>query len=171
MNTINITVPQAVEVPLEPIVEAVRQALVTDPEAEQDAVSLVYQNILDGGVIASALDSAIDLYDFTMTVEEAVNSLGCVTDLSDHASDIEDIVEQWFGYNFSIDNYSDDVQCIAEAVLSDRGWDNLDPSEFPTIESVNALTARISELESRVERLVSALQNAVRAYSVDGGAQ
>ena len=169
MNNINIAVPQTVEVPLEPIVEAVRKALYSVSAPIDD----VMENITSGGSLAKAVESIVDDYDFTITFEKVVNDLGCVTDLDidDYREDVERIVETWFEYSFDLDNYSDDIDGRVDSALSDRGWDNIDPSEFATVADYDALTARISELESRVERLVSALQNAVRAYSVDGGAQ
>lgn len=158
MNTIDITVPQTVGVPLEPIVEAVRQALSSD---------FIVGEHLDK-VVTRIAETAINETDFSTTFHEVLDEQ---FDIEEYRDDVERMVETWFDYNFSFDNYSDDVQTIAESVLSDRGWDGIDPSEFPTIADHDALTARVAELESRVERLVSALQNAVRAYSVDGGAQ
>jgi uncharacterized protein (UPF0335 family) len=160
MNTVNITVPQAVEVPLEPIVEAVRQALYSVSAPIDD----VMENITSGGSLAKAVESIVDDYDFASTLETVLEQK---FDITDYDSDITGICEQWHDYNFDITNYSEYieevVQSEVQSELENRGLNNLDPCDFPSFEQVHALKERVQRLENQMGTLIEALRVALTA--------
>jgi hypothetical protein len=161
MNTVNITVPQAVEVPLEPIVEAVRQALYSVSAPIDD----VMENITSGGSLAKAVNTVIEDYLMGSTelddaVTSVIDSNYTILDNDDVGNIVTSIIED--DYSFLTE---DDVTALIETALSDRGWDNIDPSEFPTVADHDALTVRISGLEARVEQLEYTLRKMAEALT------
>lgn len=158
MNTINITVPQSVEVPLEPIVEAVRQALYSVSAPIDD----VMENITSGGSLAKAVSAIIDETDFSTTFATVLEEQ---FDISAYDSDITDMCEQWHDYNFDITNYSEYieemVQSEVQSELENRGWDNFDPCDVPSCEQVDTLKERVQRLENQMGTLIEALRVAL----------